>query len=242
MTRLNWDVFSKKLGTWADKIYPFFLDGGMDTIYETLKTESKLGIRIVPNSEDVFRCFRKTPIEELKTVVMGFCPYHTIKNGEPVADGLMTSCSRTGILQPSLEQLYLAWEEEFNDGLCLNCDRNPDLLYLAKQGILLFNSALTTRAGEAGAHQELWEPFTKYVMQEIIGVEGCPVLMLGKDAAIFEGYLGITQWSYCLPHPVSASYKKEKWDSKGKFKEISDVVRGANGYELHWLLPMEAPF
>jgi uracil-DNA glycosylase len=240
MGKLSEAIFKPKFGTWWPKIKPFFDGGGLDKIYRVLKEESSRGIRIVPNSEDVFKCFRATPLNELKAVVMGFCPYHTMIESECVADGLMSSCSKTGILQPSLEQLYNAWEEEFNNGLCLGCDRNPDLTYLAEQGVLLFNSALTTKAGIAGAHQELWEPFTKYVLEEIISVTGVPVVLLGKQAQEFAGCVNFSE-CYSLSHPASASYKKEKWNSHGVFRAVNETIRGMNGEEINWLLE-PAPF
>lgn len=73
MTRLNEASFAPKFGDWWPKIKPFFLKGGFDPIYKVLKEESGKGIKIAPNSEDVFRCFRATPLQELKAVIMGFC-------------------------------------------------------------------------------------------------------------------------------------------------------------------------
>lgn len=235
MTKLKWDVFRPKFGSWAGKIKPFFMEGGLDEVYAVLKKESGEGIRIVPDSVDVFRCFRECPINELKCVIMGYCPYHTIRNGVSVADGLMSSCGRTRVLQPSLEQIYGAWEEEFNDGLCLECEKEPDLGYLARQGVLLFNSALTTRAGVAGAHQELWEPFTAYILREVVSVTGVPVVLLGQQAREFGGLFPASYPLFELSHPASASYKKEKWNSKGVFGQVNKIIQDANGEEIMWL-------
>lgn len=156
-----------------------------------------------------------------------------------VADGLAMSCSRTGVLQPTLVKWYEAMEEELNDGLCLECVKNPDLEYLAKQGVLLFNSALTTRVGTAGAHQDLWEKFTAYVLGEIISFTGVPVVFLGNEAKEFSGCLAPQQPKWELYHPVYAHRMKIKWDSGGMFNGINKLLRGANGEEIFWNLPLE---
>lgn len=237
MTKLNWEKFGPKFGTWATKIKPFFEGGGLDGIYKELKEQSGRGIRIVPDSADVFRCFRATPLTELRVVLVGMCPYHTIG----VADGLCMSCSLTNVLQPSLEQFYGALEEEFHEGLCIGCERNPNLEYLAKQGVLLFNAALTTKAGIAGTHQDLWEPFTAFILREIVSVTGVPVVLLGGEAKQFAGCLATHQPIFELSHPASAAHKKTKWSSEGVFKQVNDVMKKTNGEEIFWLLE-EAPF
>ena len=47
-TKLNWELFSPLFGDWADRIQPFFQNGGFDKIYEFLKKESKRGVGIAP--------------------------------------------------------------------------------------------------------------------------------------------------------------------------------------------------
>lgn len=237
--KLNWDIFKLKFGTWAPKIKPFFDSGGIEKIYEELKRQGEQGVRIVPDSPDTFRCFRETPINQLVAVICGLCPYHTVIDNVCVADGLMTSCSKTGKLQPSLEHLYEAFEEEFYDGLCLPCNRNPDLSYLARQGILLFNAALTTIEGKAKQHQGIWAPFTRYIFDEIISLTGVPVVFLGEEARDFSSFLAPEQPSFELSHPASVCYgakKGQKWSSKGVFTKVNSIVYENNGVELLWML------
>ena len=236
-TNLRWCRFSGKLGSWASKLKPFFDDGGFNRIYDVLKEESGRGIKITPDSADVFQAFRECSIEDLKCVILAYCPYHVAG----AADGMALSCSKIMKLQPTLNQLYGAWETEFNEGLCLGCDRNPDLTFLAHQGVLLLNTALTTRIGEAGAHQDLWEPFTKYVLEEIITPSMVPVIMLGKQASEFIGCFLSTQHVFQLSHPASASYRKEIWNSEGVFTKVNKILMETNGEEINWLLE-PAPF
>jgi uracil-DNA glycosylase len=239
---MNFDKFKHYFHeSWHDKIRPFIESEECDNIYKFLKTESQRGKKIAPLSNNVYRCFLETPLDELKLVILGMCPYHTLKNDMPVADGLALSCSVTGYLQPSLQQFYDAIEREmYKGGLCLECEKNPELTYLAKQGVLLWNAALTTEINKAGSHLELWEPFTKYVFENILSTAGVPVIYLGKEAAKFQRYSSPFSWNFPVSHPASAAYKNTDWDSEGVFRKASDVLKNNNNLYIDWL--NELPF
>lgn len=234
-TKLDWDKFKGMFGTWADKIQPFFENGGLDPVYEQLKKDSQRGKKIAPLSGNVYRCFTETPLADLKAVVCGFCPYHTFKNGSPVADGLALGCSVTNKLQPSLEIMYDEIERSVYNGLSLDGDKNPDVSFLAHQGILMFNASLTTEMNKAGSHLELWEPFTKYIFEEIIAVERVPVIFLGKEASKFKRYLSPFQHSFEISHPAFAARMQTDWDSKGAFLKVKKLVKEFNDYDIEWL-------
>lgn len=227
--------------SWHDKMRPFIESEECDNIYKFLKAESQRGKKIAPLSVNVYRCFLETPLDELKLVILGMCPYHTLKNEMPVADGLALSCSVTGYLQPSLDQFYNAIEKELYGGMCLNCEKNPDLTYLAKQGVLLLNAALTTEINKAGSHLELWEPFTKYVFENILSTAGVPIIYLGKEAAKFQRYSSPFSWNFPVSHPAAAAYKNTDWDSEGVFRKAAEVLKNNNNYELDWL-DQDPPF
>jgi len=67
---------------------PFIESEACDNIYKYLKAESQRGKKIAPLSQNVYRCFSETSYDDLKLVMVGMCPYHSIKNGQYVADGL----------------------------------------------------------------------------------------------------------------------------------------------------------
>jgi uracil-DNA glycosylase len=238
---MNFDKFKPLFHeSWHDKIRPFIESEECDNIYKFLKSESKRGKNIAPLSNNVYRCFLETSLDDLKVVILGMCPYHTLKDGSPVADGLALSCSVTGYAQPSLDQFHSAIERELHDGLCLDCNKKADLTYLAKQGVLLMNAALTTEINKAGSHLELWKPFTKYVFTEILSVERVPTIFLGKDAAKFEKYTAPLSWNFVLSHPAAASYKNTEWDSEGVFTKVNTILKDVNKCGIDWL--DEAPF
>jgi uracil-DNA glycosylase len=233
---MNWEKFKDQFHeSWHLKMRPFIESEACDNIYKFLKSESQRGKKIAPLSSNVYRCFKETPLDELKVVMMGMAPYHTLKQGSPVADGLLMGCSTTGVLQPSLEQFYGAIEREVYNGLCLHCEKPADVSYLAHQGVLMFNASLTTEINKAGSHMEIWEPFTKYVIEEILNIHQVPFVFLGKDAAQYAKYANPFSWSFTTSHPASASYKNTEWDSGDVFRMVNKVIKDNNNFQIEWL-------
>ena len=234
---MNWEKFKDQFHeSWHAKMRPFIESEECDNIYKFLKSESQRGKKIAPLSQNVYRCFKETPLDEMKVVLMGMAPYHTLKQGSPVADGLLMGCSTTGVLQPSLQQFYDAIEREVYGGLCLHCDKNnPDVSYLAHQGVLMFNASLTTEINKAGSHIKLWEPFTKYVIEEILNPEQVPFVFLGKDAAQYARYVNPFIWTFVTTHPASASYKNTEWESGDVFRMVNKVLKDYNNFHIEWL-------
>ena len=233
---MQWEKFKDQFDeSWHDKMRPFIESKECDEIYEFLKKESKRGKKIAPLSSNTFRAFRETKLTDLAVVMMGMCPYHTFKNGEPVADGLLMGCSITDQLQPSLSKFYDGLETELYNGLNLNMRKKPDVSYLANQGVLMVNAALTTEMNKAGSHIAIWEPFTKYLFENIINYTGVPIIFLGKDAARCERFTAPMAWTFTVSHPASASYKQMDWDTEGVFTKVNKILKQNNNIEIDWL-------
>lgn len=242
-SKLKWESFESKLGSWGSKFYPFYLSSGFDPIYEKLKFEAKRGKKILPNSEVTFRAFEECPFENLKCVICGISPYHTMKNGMPIADGIALSCSLTKYPQPTLDQWFNACERELNNGLCLPCVKNPDLKYLANQGVLMLNAGLTCEYLKPCSHNSVWEPFMQYLFEKVLDVTGVPIVLLGKEAHKLEKYITPFTQIIRLSHPASASYNNTEWDSQGMFKTINTILKHRNNETINWFdESLEAPF
>ena len=239
---MDWNRFSSNFHpSWHAKMRPFIESEECDKIYADLKAESKRGKRVAPLSMHVWRCFFETPLSELKAVMVGMAPYHTLKDDAPVADGLLMGCSITGKLQPTLEQYYGAVEREFYDGLNLSIIKHPDVSYLAQQGVLMLNASLTVEINKAGSHLDIWEPFIKYLFEEVINDLGVPYIFLGKDAAKYKKYTGIFAHVFELSHPASAAYKGAEWDTEGVFVKVNRLLEENNGFSVQWI-DVDVPF
>ena len=238
MTKLDKSKFSPLFGTWWSKIEPFFDSGGFDTIYDKLKADSARGVKIAPISSLVYRCFQETAFNNCKVVICGFCPYHSFtKDGIAIADGLCMSCETTGKLQPSLRTFYQGLEEELYEGLNLSYNPNPSLQYLAKQGVLLFNSSLTVAQGKPGSHGDLWQEFTKYFFENVIGYTGIPIIFLGAEAAKFNRWVTPFTHTFITKHPAYYARLEQPYDGEGAYKAVNQIIRQNNGkeFEIKWL-------
>lgn len=231
-----WDKFKKHFHeSWHDVIRPFIESEQCDELYAHLKSESRRGKKIAPLSSNTYRCFKITPLDSMKVVLLGMCPYHTQFNGAPVADGLLMGCSVSDRLQPSLDQFYNALEKDVYKGLNLKYNKLHSVEYLAYQGVLMFNAALTTEINKAGSHLKIWEPFIKYVFENAIAPSRVPVVFLGKEASKFKRYMAPLTWSFELSHPASASYKNTDWDSEGVFTKVNKIIEDEKKSPIYWL-------
>lgn len=123
--------------------------------------------RILPEKVDIFNAFAHFPRKDLKVVIIGQDPYHTLaKNGVPLANGLCFSVNaQCGKCPPSLRTIFKELLHEYPNHEHQRTD--TDLVDWAKQGVLLLNCALTVREGNAGSHMKAWKPFTYDLMKHI---------------------------------------------------------------------------
>ena len=251
MSKLLWEEFEPLFGDWSRKIKPFFDKGGFDPIYTHLKKESRRGRILTPESELTFRCFKETPFDELRVVMCGMSPYHSIVGRTRVADGLLMGCSITNKLQPSLLKFYEGIHKDVyfkDDKYC----KNPDVSYLAKQGVLMLNIALTTELRKPDKHIPLWRPFADYLFKEVINPTGVPVILLGKEAAHFRTSFNPIYGTivYVTSHPASAAHLNTDWETKdlynrkayekekddvSVFKRVNYILKNRHGIEIEWL-------
>lgn len=237
-----WDKFSSNFHpSWHDVIRPFIESEDCDKIYEFLKFESRRGKKLSPISSNAYRCFIETPLNDMKVVLLGISPYPTLYNNVPIADGLLLGCSITEKLQPSLDLFYNALEKDLFNGLNLKSHKHPDVTYLANQGVLMLNSALTTEVNKVGSHLKIWEPFIKYVFEHAIAPSNVPVVFLGKEASKFKRYMAPLTWSFELTHPLNNTYKSTEWDSEGVFTKVNRILIDNKKTPINWL-DSDAPF
>ena len=113
--------------------------------------------QIFPPMHDIFNALRYTPYEKVKAVILGQDPYH-----EPgQAHGLAFSVKKGVTPPPSLKNIY----KELNEDLGVTAPSHGELTHWAKPGVLLLNTALTVRRGQANSHRgKGWETFTDSVI------------------------------------------------------------------------------
>jgi len=155
---------------------------------------------VYPHLEEIFTAFALTPPETLKVVILGQDPYH----GAGQAHGLAFSVREGVAIPPSLRNIF----KEIQSDLGITPPQSGDLTRWAKQGVLLLNTTLTVRAGEAGSHRELgWEQFTDTVIKLISEKNEHVVFMLWGNHAQAKATLINTSKHLVLtaPHPSPLS-------------------------------------
>lgn len=231
---------------WGEKLRPFIESEECDKIYKRLKEDSnpREGRIICPASENVWRAFKVCPWNKLKVVIIGLDPYPYYYNKKYVADGLAFSCSSMEKFQPSLEVLYQAIEDDAYKGLALNYTKPFDLTYLAEQGVLLLNSALTVEKEKIGSHTELWQPFMRWLIMNVLNTycTGLVYILMGKIAQGFHrDILPFNHWVMEVEHPSFANRKERKMLHQNCFSKTNTILKNNNGEaaQIDWLKPVK---
>lgn len=211
---------------WLRMLWPFLLSEDYKKIKEHLKSELKANDKITPNVEHMFDAFKYCKYEDLKVVIMGQDPYPQ----EGVADGLAFSTKKLKC-PPSLGIIYRGIEEDIYKGLNLSMVKSPNLTYLAKQGVLLLNTALTTGVEKIGYHFELWRPFMLYLINILNKYNrGLVINSWGQVAQRYSPYFSPTAHSYIhCEHPAAAGHRGGMWEHRKCFSTTNYILEKSNG-------------
>lgn len=157
---------------------------------------------IYPNMYDIFNALNFTPYKDVKVVILGQDPYH----GPHQAHGLSFSVQPDVKIPPSLVNIY----KELHTDLGCYIPNNGYLKKWADQGVLLLNTSLTVRAGEANSHRNIgWGTFTDKII-ELLNQRQNPIVFIlwGNNAISKEKFITNPQ-HYIIksvhPSPLSAS-------------------------------------
>lgn len=125
---------------------------------------------IYPPMNDIFNALKNTSYSDVKAVILGQDPYH----GAGQAHGMCFSVKKGTPPPPSLQNIF----KEINAELGLPIPPHGELTAWAKSGVLLLNTALTVREGQANSHRgHGWEIFTDRVI-ELLNERETPIVFL----------------------------------------------------------------
>lgn len=183
---------------------------------------------IYPNMYDIFNALHYTDYDKVKVVILGQDPYH----GPKQAHGLSFSVLPGVPAPPSLKNIF----KELNSDLGCYIPNNGYLKKWADQGVLLLNTSLTVRAGEANSHKNIgWEIFTDKIISLVNEKEDPVVFLLWGNNAIKKKEL-ITNKKHLIlssvhPSPLSAS--RGFFGSK-PFSKINNFLISINKKPIDW--------
>jgi len=132
--------------------------------------------QIYPENQDIFNALKYTAYKDVCVVILGQDPYH----GSNQAHGLSFSVKAGVPIPPSLLNIY----KELHNDLGCYIPNNGYLKKWADQGVLLLNTVLTVRCGEANSHKNKgWEHFTNKIIT-LLNKKTEPIVFIlwGKNA------------------------------------------------------------
>ena len=183
---------------------------------------------IYPSMHDIFNAFKKVPYKSVKAVILGQDPYH-----EPnQAHGLCFSVKEGVKLPPSLVNIY----KEIKNDIGITEPSSGDLTKWADEGILLLNTTLTVRRGQANSHSKCgWTWFTDEVIKLLSKREKPIVFILwggnarSKKALIDKSKHFIIESAH--PSPLSAY---NGFFGSKPFSKTNALLKSIGEKEINW--------
>ncbi|WP_410973884.1 uracil-DNA glycosylase [Bacillus pacificus] len=186
---------------------------------------------VYPKKEDIFNALEYTSYENTKVVILGQDPYH----GPNQAHGLSFSVQPGIKTPPSLLNMY----KELRDEYGYDIPNNGYLLKWAEQGVLLLNTVLTVRQGEANSHKgKGWEHFTDRVI-ELLNEREKPVIFIlwGRHAQAKKKLITNTKHHIIESvHPSPLSARRGFFGSK-PYSKVNTILANMGEREIDWEIP-----
>lgn len=183
---------------------------------------------IYPDMYDIFNALHFTPYNKVKAVILGQDPYH----GQDQAHGLSFSVKPGVPAPPSLVNIF----KELNNDLGCYIPNNGFLKKWAEQGVLLLNTALTVRAGQANSHRNIgWENFTDRIIELLNEKENPIVFILWGNNAQSKMNIINNKNHYVIkaPHPSPLSAHRGFFGSK-PFSKTNDLLISLGQEPIDW--------
>ena len=215
------DSWLKALGNEFEQEY-------MRQLRRFLQAEKAARRVIYPPGPQIFNAFKHSPLPSVKVIILGQDPYH----GPGQAHGLCFSVPEGIDIPPSLQNIYRELEQD----LGVPAPSHGCLTSWAEQGVLLLNSVLSVRRGQAASHQGRgWEQFTDRVIAEINQQRQGIVFMLWGSYAQRKGAM-VDAGKHLLlkaPHPSPLSAHRGFFGCR-HFSRANDYLQQQGHTPVNW--------
>lgn len=183
---------------------------------------------VFPSMYDIFNAFKTTDYNDVKAVILGQDPYH-----EPGQAHGMAFSVKPGIpTPPSLQNMY----KELQDSIGCYIPNNGYLVKWAEQGVLLLNTTLTVRSGQANSHSQAgWQIFTDNVIQKLNNRQEPIVFLLwGSNARRKTEFIDKSR-HYILeaPHPSPLSAYRGFFGCN-HFAKANEILKNLGKTPIDW--------
>lgn len=184
---------------------------------------------VYPARENVFSALHHTSYADTKVLILGQDPYH----GPNQAHGLCFSVQHGVAVPPSLVNIF----KELHGDLGVPVPEHGNLQAWARRGVLLLNTTLTVRAGQAASHQgKGWETFTDEVIRVVNEKPFVVFVLWGAHARKKKSLIDATRHAIIeSAHPSPLSAHNGFFGSR-PFSKINAALRAAGMSDVDWSL------
>jgi uracil-DNA glycosylase len=230
----DWTI--KDIGLkYASVIYPSWANVFSESADELEDIDTVLSKKgdYYPLKQNIFAAF-VTPLHKVRIIIIGQDPYHqTLSDGTPRAQGLSFSVRKDDDIPVSLKNIYKEIASSVKNFVTPS---HGDLHAWAQQGVLLLNSCLTVKPGEADSHSKnnFWLGFVSRVLAEVQKVRpDVIVVMWGSKAQKIGKLLGSKAIKLTAPHPSGFSAYRGFFGC-GHFVKINQYLKEKGEEEINW--------
>jgi len=184
-------------------------------------------LEIFPPEKLIFNAFNHFDFKELKVVILGQDCYH----GKGQANGLCFSVPEGMKIPPSLRNIL---KEMKND---IGCEiQTSDFTYLAKQGVLFMNCAMTVREKSPLSHAKVWKPFSDHIIKYISNnSSGIIFILWGSSAKSKEKFINKNKHFILKSHhPSPLSANRGGWFGCCHFSKMNKLLLENGKKIINW--------
>ncbi len=215
---------------WRRHLEPEADKGYFKELSSFLREEYRSKQVVFPSREKVLRALQEIDFEKVKVVILGQDPYHGPNQAVGLCFAVPNALTRK---PPSLVNIF----KEIESDLGLKVDRTKsELSQWVNQGVLLLNTVLTVRQGQAFSHREKgWEEFTNAVMQRLNSRKE-PVLFIlwGASARKKKALLDLSRHKVIeSAHPSPLSAYAGFFGSR-PFSQANQILKGWGKAAINW--------
>lgn len=186
---------------------------------------------VYPEPNDIYNALHYTSYENVKVVILGQDPYH----GPGQAHGLSFSVQPGVNPPPSLKNIFI----ELQNDIGADIPNHGSLVSWAKQGVLLLNTVLTVRRGQANSHKgKGWEQLTDSII-DVLNKRDKPVVFIlwGRHAQMKKERIDTSKhFIIQSPHPSPFSARNGFFGSR-PFSRANQYLEQIGDEPIDWSLP-----
>jgi len=182
--------------------------------------------QIFPPKDKVFSALKFVDFCDVKVVILGQDPYH--EKGQ--ANGMAFAVCDGITYPPSLVNIF----KELENDLKIKPNKSGNLEGWAKQGVLLLNTVLTVREGQAFSHSEYgWQNFTDAIIRALNQHSPIVYILWGSNAISKSKLIDDKHYIISSPHPSPLSAYRGFFGS-APFSKANNMLKRFGLAPIDW--------